>query len=179
MTNEEVQHGILEVDEAHRADQVAFFVRIFEDIEDNVQDKEAKNFIDLSYAGGKQSVDGEAQKLLSALRDQQVPASLPESRIFKHNLKWKPEAGVDPEFHREYLDKFLEQFYSTVIGMIDQAAQEEIQARRGLSTHPIYEEILEHLTFCKSHAENFLGAKRSFNKSGATWTPIMRTKNLW
>jgi len=159
VTNEEVQHGILEQFQKG-GDSLACFVRIFDDIEDHLQDPRARDFIDIPW--GSEKPDDESQKLLRLLRDQQVPSCLLPNRFLPAHLKWK-EKGIDPEDpeHKEYLEKFLETFYSLIIEMVDRAALEENQFRSSLRENPVFEEILSHLSFCQSKCETFHGRKET------------------
>ena len=46
------------------------------------------------------SVDGEAQKLLKTLRDEKLPAKMPESNIVRFKVEWGGKEGIDMETHK-------------------------------------------------------------------------------
>jgi len=159
VTNEEVLHGILESYD-RGGDSLACFIRIFDDLNEHLEDGKARDYIDLPWGGS--GPDVEAQELLSTLRDEKVPSCLPSDRLLPYRLRWTPK-GVDPENpeHKEYLESFSSTFYSTITEMVDRAAEEERQLRSKLKAHPILEEILTHLSFCRDRCEIFQGREET------------------
>ena len=45
-------------------------------------------------------MDGEAQKLLKTLRDEKLPAKMPESNIVRFKVEWGGKEGIDMETHK-------------------------------------------------------------------------------
>nr|XP_002741812.1 PREDICTED: leucine-rich repeat and WD repeat-containing protein KIAA1239-like [Saccoglossus kowalevskii] len=154
VTHDEVVHGILGQNTDKKEDHCVCFVRKFQDLESKSDNKEAKNFIDINWEDGK--VDEEAKQLLTQLRDEQVPASLNKTNVVISSLNNWSEKGVDldiPE-HKQYLEKFLKTFYETIVELIERAVEKD---KSHISNHPMYEEILQHLEFCKVKCQSFHG----------------------
>lgn len=157
VTNDEVDNGIINTPPELRGDKCFCFVRIFSDIGEHLDDPEAKNFIDLPW--GQTKPDQDAQALLAVLRDVEVPKALPAENIFRAEITWSPK-GVSPETlpeHRAYLDKFTDQFYTTMIELIDRGVKREQEALGELKADPLLGETLQHLSYCKSLADSFQG----------------------
>jgi len=157
VTNDEVENGILHYKASHE-DKCLCFVRIFSDIKDHLKDSEAKNFIDLPW--GQDKPDQEAQSLLNDLRDTKVPGVLPAGNIFKFTVPWNPTGGVNPgaePLHREYLDGFLDNFYTTIVELIDRGVQQQAETTGKIKSDPLLEEVLQHLTYCQKLASTFRG----------------------
>ena len=56
----------------------------------------ASKFVDFA----SRNVDGEAQKLLKTLRDDKLPAKMPDSNLVKFKVEWGGKEGIDMETHR-------------------------------------------------------------------------------
>ncbi|XP_070534262.1 NACHT and WD repeat domain-containing protein 2-like [Ptychodera flava] len=153
VTHDEVTHGILDAP-GNKEDHCVCFIRKFNDLNQRVDHKEAKNFIDIKWDNNQ--VDAEAQQLLTFLREKQLPSCLKQSNLIVSTLNNWSEKGVDvniPE-HKQYLDSFLKRFHDTMVAMIDRAFERD---KNHISNEPMYEEILQHLTFCKLKCTTFHG----------------------
>ncbi|XP_070534263.1 NACHT and WD repeat domain-containing protein 2-like [Ptychodera flava] len=160
VTQDEVEHGILSAG-GDRQDRCVCFVRKFADMQQQATEKDAKNFIDVDWETNK--VDEDAQALLNDLRDSKVPGCLKPPNLIVSTLdKWSKE-GIDVNIpqHKQYLDNFLKTFESTIISMIDRAVEKD---KNHVSNHPMYEEILQHLTFCKVKCQSFHGRENLLSK---------------
>lgn len=78
MTEEEVIHGILKSD-TDPSRSCLCFIRIIEDLDNNLSDNIAWRFIDMKNS----VIDTEAQQLLQALRDEKVAKTVKEKNIHK------------------------------------------------------------------------------------------------
>ncbi|XP_070537831.1 NACHT domain- and WD repeat-containing protein 1-like [Ptychodera flava] len=153
VTHDEVKHGILEASD-NKEDHCVCFVRKFSDLEQHVDNKEAKNFIDIKWDNNE--VDDEAKQLLTDLRDRSVPSCLKSPNLVVSTLNHWSEKGIDLDIqeHKQYLDNFLKTFHETMVKLIDRAVEGDVN---NVSNDPMFEEILQHLTFCKFKCQSFHG----------------------
>ncbi|XP_071805182.1 NACHT domain- and WD repeat-containing protein 1-like isoform X2 [Asterias amurensis] len=151
VTQDEVQHGILNAP-SDQKEHCLCFVRKFSDLETKGEVREASSFIDIQ--SGK--VDTDAQALLSNLRDNEVPRVLPSTNIIVTDLgEWSKEGvHVENKRHKEYLERFLDAFYTKMVGMVDAGVMKEKAASLD---NPLHQEILQHLSFCVTKCIGFLG----------------------
>ncbi|WAQ94112.1 NWD2-like protein, partial [Mya arenaria] len=99
------------------------------------------------------NVDGEAQKLLKTLRDDKLPAKMPDSNIVKFKVEWGGKEGIDMETHKEYIETFCQHFYDNVLRLVDNA----MDRNEKLSSNPVYVEVLQHLKACYNSCKVFQG----------------------
>ena len=79
VTEEEVRHGLLAPNDV--TSSALCFVRNIEDMSEHLHESKAWRFIDKS----DDDVDDEAQKMLTQLRDAEIPRKLPQSNILKYD----------------------------------------------------------------------------------------------
>jgi hypothetical protein len=53
-------------------------------------------FVDIS----DRNVDGDAQKMLKTLRDDKLPAKMPDSNIARFKVEWGGKEGIDIKIHK-------------------------------------------------------------------------------
>ncbi len=101
-------------------------------------------------------IDTEAQQLLDDLRDVKIPQALSQNNIHISMLEDWTDGGVDTKIsdHQQYLSQFLDVFYKKMVSMIDDAVTKEKDV---LITNPLHDEILQHLSFCKTKCDGFQG----------------------
>ncbi|XP_077862128.1 NACHT domain- and WD repeat-containing protein 1-like [Saccoglossus kowalevskii] len=153
VTHDEVIHGILDVKE-NREDHCVCFVRKFQGLEQKIDNKEAKQFIDIDEDNN--TIDVNAQQLLTDLRDKQMVSYLKPPNLVVSTLSNWSENGIDlniPE-HKQYLEQFLKRFYDMIVSLVDRGVERD---KANISNHPMYEEILQHLTFAKFKCQSFHG----------------------
>lgn len=89
----------------------------------------------------------EAQGLLKRLKEEVLPSMLPASSIHEYTIPWK-ESGVDPcsTDHKEYLSDITQQFYHSMMAMINNKLHEKSKI---VSTElsAFYEELIHQHTF--------------------------------
>ncbi|XP_076319840.1 NACHT and WD repeat domain-containing protein 2 isoform X1 [Tachypleus tridentatus] len=111
----------------------------------------ASQFIDIS----NRTVDAEAQKLLSNLRDERLPAKIEHPNYIKYTVEWSGKDGLNPEAHKDYLKHFTSHFYRHIIKLVDRAMRKEDLSSQG----QIVTEILQHLHACNNAVQIFQGRK--------------------
>uniref|UniRef100_A0A8R1E377 NACHT domain-containing protein n=2 Tax=Caenorhabditis japonica TaxID=281687 RepID=A0A8R1E377_CAEJA len=97
-------------------------------------------------------VNSEAQKLLSSLRDERVPAKLSIQNIRRSTVEWIGRDGIDVQYHAEYIRQFCSDFYKSITTMVDNAMEKHARFRDQLFT-----EVLTHLTTGKTVSNMFFG----------------------
>lgn len=97
-------------------------------------------------------VNSEAQKLLSNLRDERVPAKLSLQNIRRSTVEWVGRDGIDVQYHAEYIRQFCADFYTSITSMVDNAMRKHARFRDQLFT-----EVLTHLTTGINVSRMFFG----------------------
>ena len=72
----------------------------------------ARNFVDMT---SDNDVDGDAERLLSELRDDYV---LPACNVQRFTVSWVSPDGLNTVSHEDYLNRFCNTFYSLVYGFL-------------------------------------------------------------
>ncbi|CAF1410127.1 unnamed protein product [Rotaria sordida] len=146
VTEQEVVRGILNAKD--RVDHTLGFFRHIENINIGLL-RHAMKFIDIAA----KQVDEEAQRMLSDLRDVRVPAALPESSIIRYTVEWTDEDGLNKNFHAEYLQNFIETFYTRLVELIDRGVSQQ----KSLSSNRLGTEILQQLHVVNNFSQDFQG----------------------
>lgn len=146
VTEREVINGILNV--KNTKNHCLGYVRYINNI--NLQNlKKASNYVDIL----NRSLDTEACKLLSDLRDVRLQAKIEESNFQRYTIEWIGREGLDEDTHQEYLDHFISHFYKNMVKLIDRAMRKEDSSPQG----QIVTEILQHLHACNNSVKIFYG----------------------
>lgn len=146
VTEREVINGLLNV--KNTKNHTLAYVRYINNI--NLQNlKKASNFVDIL----NRSLDTEAAKLMSDLRDVRLPAKIEESNFQKYTIEWIGREGLDIETHEEYLNHFIAHFYKNIVKLVDRAMRKEDSSPQGV----IVTEILQHLHACNNSVKIFYG----------------------
>ncbi|CAF2694205.1 unnamed protein product [Rotaria sp. Silwood2] len=146
VTEQEVVRGILNAKD--QVDHTLAFFRHIENINIGLL-RHSMKFIDIV----SKQVDEEAQRMLSDLRDVRVTAVLPESSIIRYTVQWTDEDGLNKNFHAEYLQNFIETFYTRLIELIDRGVGQQ----KGLASNRAYTEILQQLHVVNNFSQDFQG----------------------
>lgn len=146
VTEREVINGLLNV--KNTKNHTLAYVRYINNI--NLQNlKKASNYVDIL----NRSLDTEAAKLMSDLRDVRLPAKIEESNFQKYTIEWIGREGLDIETHEEYLNHFIAHFYKNIVKLVDRAMRKEDSSPQGV----IVTEILQHLHACNNSVKIFYG----------------------
>ncbi|XP_058799223.1 NACHT and WD repeat domain-containing protein 2 isoform X2 [Phymastichus coffea] len=146
VTEREVINGILNV--KNTKNHCLAYIRIINNI--NLQNlRKASLYLDIL----NRSLDNEASKLLSDLRDTRVPNKIEDSNFQKYVIEWIGREGLDPETHGEYLQEFVTHFYRNIVKLVDRAMKKEDSSAQG----QIITEILQHLHACNNSVKVFFG----------------------
>ncbi|CAF4288993.1 unnamed protein product, partial [Rotaria sp. Silwood2] len=146
VTEQEVVREILNAKD--RVDHTLTFFRNIENINIGLP-RHSMKFIDIV----SKQVDEEAQRMLSDLRDVRVPAALSETSIIRYTVQWTDEDGLNKTFHAEYLQNFIETFYTRLVELIDRSVGQQ----KSLGSNRICTEILQQLHVVNNSSQDFQG----------------------
>ena len=99
VTEREITRGILKAKNVQ--DHCLAYIREIENINITLL-RFASKFVDFAA----RTVDGEAQKLLKVLRDEKLPAKMPETNLAKFKVEWGGQEGIDVDTHKVRLNFF-------------------------------------------------------------------------
>ncbi|XP_072034434.1 NACHT domain- and WD repeat-containing protein 1-like [Amphiura filiformis] len=135
-------------------DNCLFFIREIDNLQDDVKNKEARNYVDITDDG---SPDTDALTLLHNLKTDFLPSIIPPESIHKYNVPWTPN-GIDPSHppHVEYLDDFCNTFRKGIMDLIDMGLKKRSEAADPIKKQ-LYTEMLQHATFCATKCSTFCG----------------------
>ncbi|XP_054714444.1 NACHT and WD repeat domain-containing protein 2-like [Uloborus diversus] len=153
VTEREVINGILNV--PNTKNHCLAYVRQINAV-DMTNLKEVSKFIDTIG----RTVDIEAQRLLTDLRDVRLPAKIEASNFVKYTINWTGKEGLAVKYHEEYLKEFTAHFYKYITKLIDRAMRKEDLSSQG----QIVTEILQHLQAGKSSVSTFQGREEELSK---------------
>jgi len=142
-TEQEIAQGALSIPDANK--NVFCF---FRNITNLPHDVTAHEFIDLDEAGHP---DLEAQIKLKMLKHQ-LRQHLP-ANVLEYDAKWE-----DGKVCNQHLTQLCQDVYSRLAEVLDSAFN------RYDKVNPLTQEILAHKTYCKEHANNFIGRKPLLQK---------------
>ena len=164
VTEDEIRRGIINTPSPSK--HCFWFKRVILDLTANIDAKNAGKFIDKTW-GEIASVDENAQKLLSTLREKDLPRVLPSENIMTYDVKWT-EQGVDPSVspeHAQYIEKLCKDFYSILTQMIDTGIKDNETSD---SRDSFAEELFQHGSFCQKKCKSFYGRKEFLEASKKT-----------
>lgn len=153
MTEREIERGILkalDVDE-----HCLCYIREISNINTTLL-RFAGKFVDFA----SRNVDGEAQKLLKALRDDKIPKKLSSTNLTRFCVEWSGKEGIDPETHAEYLEQFCEHFLASVSRLVNNA----MAKHEKLANNAVYVETLQHLHACQMFCKVFQGREETVER---------------
>ena len=145
MTEDEIRRGIITVTSPEK--HCFWFKRVITDLIQNVDNRNANKFLDKTY-GDSSAVDESAQKLLSSLRERELPAALSTKNVVQYDVQWTND-GIDPDAsaeHAKYLEKLCTDVYDVLTDMIQEAIKEKEASEKEDS---LIKEILQHALFCQ------------------------------
>ena len=145
MTEDEIRRGIITVTSPEK--HCFWFKRVITDLIQNVDNRNANKFLDKTY-GDSSAVDESAQKLLSSLRERELPAALSTKNVVQYDVQWTND-GINPDAsaeHAKYLEKLCTDVYDVLTDMIQEAIKEKEASEKEDS---LVKEILQHALFCQ------------------------------
>ena len=145
MTEDEIRRGIITVTSPEK--HCFWFKRVITDLIQNVDNRNANKFLDKTY-GDSSAVDESAQKLLSSLRERELPAALSTKNVVQYDVQWTND-GINPDAsaeHAKYLEKLRTDVYDVLTDMIQEAIKEKEASEKEDS---LVKEILQHALFCQ------------------------------
>ncbi|XP_035219910.1 NACHT and WD repeat domain-containing protein 2-like [Stegodyphus dumicola] len=153
VTEREVINGILKV--SNTRNHCLAYIRQINAV-DMTNLKEVSKFIDTLG----RTVDIEAQRLLTDLRDVRLPAKIEASNMVKYTINWTGKEGLAVKYHEDYLREFTAHFYKHITRLVDRAMRKEDLSSQG----HIVTEILQHLQAGKSSVSTFQGREYELNR---------------
>ncbi|CAF5146892.1 unnamed protein product, partial [Rotaria sp. Silwood1] len=51
--------------------------------------------------------------------------ALPETSIIRYTIPWTDDEGINKTFHAEYLENFIETFYTRLVELIDRGVGQQ------------------------------------------------------
>ncbi|XP_011493787.1 PREDICTED: NACHT and WD repeat domain-containing protein 2 [Ceratosolen solmsi marchali] len=152
VTEREVINGILNV--KNTKNHCLAYLRYINNI--NLQNlRKASLYLDIL----NRSLDNEAAKLLTDLRDVRVPNKIESANLQRYYL-FPITRLVSIITHSEYLQQFITHFYRNIIKLVDRAMKKEDSSAQG----QIITEILQHLHACNNSVRVFYGREDSLDK---------------
>ncbi|GFR71651.1 NACHT and WD repeat domain-containing protein 1 [Elysia marginata] len=106
---------------------------------------------------GEATKDEESQDLLKKLEDGTLTENIPANNIFNYEVNWQSNEGISPDSnpsHREYLTKLCQDAEQRLRSLCQRAFT---QRARTSTRDPLFQEALQHVTFCQSKCESFHG----------------------
>lgn len=93
----------------------------------------------------------ESYERLLKVRDEFIPTVVAASnlRVYSSVTHCDMKLGYSQEVESHYVEGLCKQFYEDMVDII----QATVQQNLGAETDPLYDEILQHLSLCKSYAE--------------------------
>ncbi|XP_013420669.1 uncharacterized protein LOC106180985 isoform X2 [Lingula anatina] len=151
----ELDQALLGTEEPER--QCVWFHRTLNGLEHNLDDDNAKKYIDLHPF--KAEIDSSLQEKLKNIVHNRLKAELPQSSIHKYKIQWTRN-GVDPNIrsHAVYIDKMCQDFEKTIKQGLEDYF-EDCQYWHESQRRLLYDEVSEHVKFCQARAHNFHGRK--------------------
>ena len=127
------------------------FTRNISDLEHHLDRVTAASFTD--QFADRPDVDKKKRDAINDLRNKRVRGTLSRENIIEESISWRDPGGVDPEYHKNYLEKLSIRFYERIRSLIDM----NVVLAEGTEKDEVYEDALHHWTITKELCENFMG----------------------
>ncbi|KAE8629352.1 hypothetical protein XENTR_v10000453 [Xenopus tropicalis] len=126
------------------------YIRKISNIERHVKIPEMARYTDVIKVENKYIRDPEALEKLAKLRDEFIPTIVASSnlRVYTSVTHCDMKLGYSQEVENHYVDGLGKQFYEDMIDIIQATVQQNFETE----TDPLYDEILQHLSLCKTYA---------------------------
>ncbi|ELU16966.1 hypothetical protein CAPTEDRAFT_23665, partial [Capitella teleta] len=152
VTEQEIQQGVFKT-KGDINNQCLCYIRIIEDITENLSHSLAWRFIDLV---DNANLDIEAQGYLERLRDNRLVQALETSNVFKANVKWSEDGGINRDSHKDYLRHLMAHFEQAMMMMVDRCM---VTSKRFLK-NSLFVEVYQHSCMAKDRCQVFHGRER-------------------
>ncbi|ELT94036.1 hypothetical protein CAPTEDRAFT_111186, partial [Capitella teleta] len=154
VTEEEIQEGLLKATD-NKLKSLCFHRRLSNLTADS-ELKKAGRFVDLKVDN---SIDQEAQDLLSELAKEKVMKNIAEENVSEYEVEWTGEAleVSQHEQHLEYLRVFSEDFVSKMKSSIELSLLLDKGIEKETYLGRLYLEVLHHAKFATMKSQMFCG----------------------
>nr|XP_006819093.1 PREDICTED: NACHT and WD repeat domain-containing protein 1-like [Saccoglossus kowalevskii] len=157
----EIEEGILNL-EYKPFEEVQWFRRKITDLEMNVGDFNAKEFMDIIPMSSK--ANKERSDRLHVLSNIKIPDRTSLSNVHEYSVGWHAD-GIRPETNRGhylYIEKMARDLGDVLINKVDRAIHDNMAATDAKSK--LYDEIAQHVQFVRERSRVFHGRKETMNK---------------
>ncbi|XP_070558651.1 NACHT domain- and WD repeat-containing protein 1-like isoform X2 [Ptychodera flava] len=154
LTEKEVESGVVGVDNAPSC--CLWLKREITGLSANDRNSTARAFID--QLDDKGTPNQTSQDLLQLLKNDRIPSALPQSNISDYSVPWK-RGKIDPAVHSKSITNLCKTFQSRLEGMIERGIAEREQVHDAL-----YEEVIQHASFCQQKCEAFHGRQDTLKR---------------
>ncbi|KAF3837072.1 hypothetical protein F7725_004536 [Dissostichus mawsoni] len=112
---------------------------------------EMTRYMDIVVSDDRVMRNQEAYERLLKIRDEFIPTVVAASnlRVYSSVTHCDMKLGYSQEVESHYVEGLCKQFYEDMVDII----QATVQQNFGTEADPLYDEILQHLSLCKSYAE--------------------------
>lgn len=111
---------------------------------------EMARYMDIVVSADRVMRNQEAYERLLKVRDEFIPTVVAASnlRVYSSVTHCDMKLGYSQEVESNYVEGLCKQFYEDMVDIIQATVQQNFDTE----TDPLYDEILQHLSLCKSHA---------------------------
>lgn len=126
------------------------YIRKISNIEKHVKIPEMSKYTDVIQIEGKNTRDPEALEKMVKLRDEFIPTIVASSnlRVYTSVTHCDMKLGYSQEVENHYVDGLCKQFYEDMVDIIQATVQQNFE----IETDPLYDEILQHLSMCRTYS---------------------------
>lgn len=111
---------------------------------------EMARYMDITANGDRVMRNQEAYERLVKVRDEFIPTVVAASnlRVYSSVTHCDMKLGYSQEVESNYVEGLCKQFYEDMVDIIQATVQQNFDTE----SDPLYDEILQHLSLCKTHA---------------------------
>ncbi|XP_066576070.1 NACHT and WD repeat domain-containing protein 2 [Amia ocellicauda] len=126
------------------------YIRKISNFDRHAKLPEMAKYMDIIVEGDKTTRNQEAHERLMKLRDEFIPTIVASSnlRVYTSVTHCDMKLGYSQEVENHYVEGLCKQFYDDMVDII----QATVQQNFDMETDPLYDEVLQHLSLCKTYA---------------------------
>ncbi|CAJ0945407.1 unnamed protein product [Ranitomeya imitator] len=126
------------------------YIRKISNIEKHLKIPEMSKYTDVVKVEGKPVRDTEALEKMVKLRDEFIPMIVASSnlRVYTSVTHCDMKLGYSQEVENNYVEGLCKQFYEDMIDIIQATVQQSFETETDL----LYNEILQHLSLCRTYS---------------------------